>query len=68
MRSNSDHWNRIYRETDEHRLGWYEDDPSPTLDLLEQVSGWRDSTIFLPGAGTSQLVEVLLIVGRSHLK
>jgi len=63
MKSNSEHWNRIYEETEEHRLGWYEDDPSPTLDLLEQISDWRQSTVFLPGAGTSMLVDVLLDAG-----
>jgi hypothetical protein len=66
MKSNSEHWNRIYRETEDHRLGWYEDDPSPTLDLLEQISDWRQFTIFLPGAGTSVLVDVLLDAG-AHL-
>jgi hypothetical protein len=63
MKSNSEHWNRIYDDTEEDRLGWYEQDPSPTLDLLEQVSGWRHSTIFLPGAGTSVLVDILLETG-----
>ena len=63
MQSNREHWDRIYEETEEHRLGWYEDDPSPTLDLLEQISDWRESTVFLPGAGTSMLVDVLLDAG-----
>ena len=63
MKSNSEHWNGIYEETEDHRLGWYEDDPSPTLDLLEQISDWRQSTVFLPGAGTAMLVDVLLEAG-----
>lgn len=63
MNSTCDHWNRIYQETEEHRLGWYEDDPSYTLDLLDQISDWKQSTIFLPGAGTSVLVDALLDAG-----
>lgn len=59
----NEHWNRIYRETEDHRLGWYEDDPAPTFRLLDQVPGWREATVFLPGAGTSLLVDALADAG-----
>jgi SAM-dependent methyltransferase len=63
MESNREHWNRIYTETEEHRLGWYEEDPAPTFDLLCQVEGWEKAAVFLPGAGTSVLAEQLLDAG-----
>ena len=63
MKSNPEHWNRIYSETEEDRLGWYEENPAPTFDLLCQVAGWEDSTVFLPGAGTSALAGQLLDAG-----
>ena len=63
MKSSSNHWNSIFEQTDEHWLGWYEDDPSPTFDLLDQIQGWEGSTLFLPGAGTSLLVDRLLDAG-----
>jgi hypothetical protein len=66
MTSQFNHWNKIFEETDDHRLGWFEDDPVQTLGLLERVGGWERATIFLPGAGTSRLVERLLDAG-AHL-
>ena len=63
MKSNRDHWDRTYNETEEDRLGWYESDPAETLRLLACVPGWETATIFLPGAGTSVLVDVLLEAG-----
>lgn len=66
MKAFTEHWNSIYRETEDHRLGWYESDPSRTLDMLDQIQDWQHSRIFLPGAGTSVLVDVLLAAG-AHL-
>jgi len=63
MKSNSIHWNRIFRETEDENLGWYENNPAQTLRLLKQVPDWKNSTLFLPGAGTSILVDVLLDAG-----
>ena len=63
MKSNCEHWNRIFRETADSKLGWYENDPSQTLRLLDQVSGWESSTVFLSGVGTAVLVDVLLAAG-----
>lgn len=63
MKSTSNHWNKIFGETEDDQLGWYEDDPSPTFDLLNQVKGWKSASIFLPGAGTSLLVDRLLDAG-----
>lgn len=63
MTSKTEHWNRIYHETEDHRLGWYEDDPSRTRDLLDQVPDWQGSNIFLSGAGTSGLIDALFDAG-----
>ena len=63
MKSNSIHWNRIFRETVDERLGWYESDPAQTLRLLDRIPDWKSATVFLPGAGTSVLVDVLFDAG-----
>ncbi len=60
MNSKSEHWNSIYSNTEDSKLGWYEEDAAQTLKLLNQVPAWKGSTIFIPGAGTSVLVEQLL--------
>jgi SAM-dependent methyltransferase len=63
MKSDSEHWDRIFHETEDEQLGWYEGDRFPTLDLLEKIPGWESASIFIPGVGTSLLVEHLLDAG-----
>ena len=64
MTSSSTHWDAIFSKTEEDtKLGWYEETPTPTLKLLEQIPAWRSGTVFLPGAGTSILIEELLAQG-----
>ncbi len=63
MKSSSEHWDRIFSGTEDEKLGWFERDVSRTLELLDRVPGWEKSTVFLPGAGTSVLVEELLSRG-----
>lgn len=63
MKSDSKHWDDIFLNTEDSKLGWYEKDTSQTLILLNQIPEWRKSKIFLPGAGTSILIEELLSNG-----
>ena len=60
MPSSKEHWDSIFTRQKDSALGWYEESACQTMELLEQVPGWEQSTIFLPGAGTSILVEELL--------
>ena len=60
MKSSSEHWNSIFLGAEDSTLGWYEKDLTPTFNLLEQIDKWEFSTIFIPGAGTSTLVDALL--------
>jgi SAM-dependent methyltransferase len=57
------HWNEIFAAKDDPQLGWYEADVTQTLRLLELVPVNGNTTIFLPGAGTSLLVDALLARG-----
>ncbi|MCK5344987.1 MAG: class I SAM-dependent methyltransferase [Candidatus Heimdallarchaeota archaeon] len=63
MKSSSQHWDAIFSGTEDSKLGWYEKDASQTLELLNHISKWKNSTVFLPGAGTSVLIEELLSKG-----
>ncbi len=65
MPSTPTHWNKIFSTTDDASLGWYENDPAQTLAMLDRVPNWADATIFLPGAGTSVLIDVLLARGAT---
>ncbi len=63
MKSGNEHWDAVFTSCEDGELGWYEKDASRTLGLLEQVPDWRKSVIFLPGAGTSLLIEELMSQG-----
>lgn len=63
MKSTGEHWDSVFTSCEDEELGWYERDVSRTIGLLEQVPDWRKSVIFLPGAGTSLLIEELLSQG-----
>ena len=65
MPSTPTHWDKIFTTTDDPSLGWYESDPAQTLALLDRVLGWESATIFLPGAGTSVLIDILLDRGAT---
>ncbi len=60
MKSSGKHWDAVFSRREDSQLGWYEKDASKTLELLDHIPNWETSTIFLPGAGTSVLVEELL--------
>lgn len=63
MKSSSKHWDTIFSNTEDSKLGWYEKNTSQTLELLNQIPEWENSIIFLPGVGTSNLIEELLSKG-----
>ncbi|SIT07903.1 methyltransferase domain-containing protein [Neptunomonas antarctica] len=63
MKSSSKHWNLIFSGAEDSKLGWYEKDAEKTFELLNQVPNLKDLTVFLPGAGTSILIEQLIAKG-----
>ena len=54
------HWDNIFSSTEDNLLGWYEKNPIPILELLDQNLDWKDSIAFLPGIGTSNIFQKLL--------
>ena len=54
------HWDAIFESTPDSELGWFEDNPAETLQFLAEVPVTAESVVFLPGAGTSVLVDALL--------
>ena len=63
MSPTSSHWDKIFSNTDDANLGWYEDDVSHTLKLLKLIANWEHSNMFLVGTGTSILIETVLDEG-----
>lgn len=54
------HWDHIFQKTDDEELGWFENDFSQTLKFLSKIPRWQQSRIFVPGVGTSGLIDILI--------
>lgn len=54
------HWNKVYTNAEIENLGWYENDPKESLELIEKCKLEKDATIFISGAGATTLVDELL--------
>ena len=58
MSNTAEHWNTIFANKQDQELGWYEQDVSQTLKFITPLN-LANKTVFLPGAGTSNLVKHL---------
>ena len=61
------HWNEAYRNKDTEQLGWYEEKPLPSLELVERCGLAKDARILNVGAGASTLIDELLERGYENL-
>lgn len=64
MADRGEHWNHIFASKADKELGWYEGDVRQTLAFLDRIPRAASQTVFLPGAGTSLLVDELLSRGK----
>ena len=63
MKNNVDykeHWNKIYSQSEVNNLGWYEESPEPSLELIKKCNLNKDAVILDVGSGTTTLIEKLL--------
>ena len=63
MKASGKHWDAIFSRTEDTQLGWFEKDAFQTLELLNHIREWENSTVLLPGVGTSVLIEEPLYEG-----
>ncbi len=63
MSTPNQHWNAIFSTKTDPELGWYESDAAQTSKFLDLIAQSQTATVFLPGAGTSVLVDELLARG-----
>jgi hypothetical protein len=61
------HWNKAYQNTPVKKLGWYEESPNPSLNLIEECNLSKEARIFNAGAGATTLIKVLLNTGYSSI-
>jgi len=65
MTTRTEHWNKIFTTKSDPELGWYEKDVAQTMKFMDEMQTTESSTVFLPGAGTSALVDELLARGHT---
>lgn len=61
------HWNNAYLKSPIKNLGWYEENPSATISLIEACNLPKDALLFNAGAGATSLIEFLLNDGYSNI-
>jgi trans-aconitate methyltransferase len=59
--SPKDHWEAVYTTTrDETDVSWFQDNPVPSLEMIEQARPNPDAAIIDVGGGASRLADALL--------
>ena len=61
------HWNNAYKKTPVDNLGWYEENPKPSLELISECELSKDALIFNAGVGAATLIELLLDEGYTNI-
>jgi trans-aconitate methyltransferase len=57
------HWDGAYSAKGEAGVSWFENRPTTSLELIEEIGGTPVSTIIDIGGGASRLVDVLIEIG-----
>ena len=52
----TEHWDNVYENTQQEKLGWYEENPEPSLGLIKKYAK-LNSIIINIGSGTSNLLD-----------
>lgn len=61
------HWDNAYDIRPTEELGWYEENPQPTIDLINQINPDKSVRFLNVGAGSSTLVDYLLSEGFENI-
>lgn len=61
------YWNRVYTKKEVDTLGWYEENPIPSLTLIEKCELEKDSHILNVGTGASTLIDHLLELSYENI-
>jgi len=62
-----EYWCGKYTDVDYTKLGWYESESTPSLQLIEKTAVKKNSVIFNVGAGSTTLIDSLITKGYSNL-
>ena len=54
------HWQNVYTSKGENEVSWFQDNPAPSLELIDLTGVSHDAALIDIGGGTSRLVDALL--------
>lgn len=63
----SQHWDKAYSNNPKEKLGWFETDLSPMLQLIHKTGLNKSATILNAGAGSTTLIDALINDGYSNV-
>jgi len=63
LSSVKEHWDKVYSETEDEKLSWYEEFPAPAVKMLNSCKITKNESILIAGAGTSTIVKYLATEG-----
>ncbi len=61
------HWETVYTTKGENEVSWFQENPSPSLELIDLAGATPDSVIVDIGGGASRLVDHLVASRFNHL-
>lgn len=67
MSSQEEHWENIYKAKDYKEVGWYQESPEISLELLSRVNATPEKSIIDVGSGASVLVDKLILHGYAKI-
>jgi len=65
--SRKDHWDRVYNSNESNKLGWFEQIPEKSLELIKKSMVQKDDLILDIGTGASTLIDFLLEQGYINI-
>lgn len=63
MNSRKKHWETVYQTKDHKKVGWYQESPEISLELLSKINATPEQSVIDIGCGASYLVDNLLEKG-----
>lgn len=63
MNNKKEHWENIYKTKDHKKVGWYQESPEISLELLSTINANPSQSIVDVGCGASVLVDNLISQG-----
>lgn len=67
MNTSKKHWEHVFTTKTDNEKSWYEEYPSTSMRLIEELGISKDAAIIDVGGGDSYLVDALIQKGYNHI-